>query len=39
MIVIGGIFHENPFRVPPARFLHALRERRAKQAGSSPTVT
>jgi hypothetical protein len=28
MVIIGGILHENPFYVPPERFLLELRERR-----------
>jgi hypothetical protein len=27
MIIIGGILHQNPFFVPPEKFLHELRER------------
>ena len=35
MSLIGGVLHENPFFVPPARFLQELQERGA----SSKTVT
>jgi hypothetical protein len=28
MIIVGGILHQNPFFVPPEKFLHELRERR-----------
>jgi hypothetical protein len=31
MIIIGGILQENPFFVPPDKFLRELRERRAAQ--------
>jgi hypothetical protein len=37
MIVIGGILQENPFYVPPERFLRELRERRAGPTRSPPT--
>lgn len=31
VVLIGGIFHENPFFVPPDEFLQELRERRARR--------
>jgi hypothetical protein len=35
MVIIGGILQQNPFFVPPEKFLPELRERRSKE-GASP---
>ena len=38
MIIIGGILQHNPFFVPPAEFLHEIRERRAKYSARPATA-
>lgn len=38
MIIVGGILQANPFFVPPDQFLRELRERRAGQATSPPSI-
>jgi hypothetical protein len=39
MVIIGSILQENPFYVPPARFLEELRARRAAEAVSPATTS
>jgi len=36
MIIIGGILQENPFYIPPKKFLKELRARREGQIGRAP---
>jgi hypothetical protein len=38
MIIIGGILQQNPFFLPPAQFLHELRDRRTRQTAPSSTA-
>src|ERR1700730_2162762 len=38
MIIIGGMLQQNPFFVPPEKFLRELRERRARQTTSPATA-
>jgi len=33
MVIIGGILHQNPFYLPPERFLREFRQRRRERAG------
>jgi hypothetical protein len=38
MIIIGGILQRNPFFVPPAEFLHEIRERRTRYSARPATA-
>ena len=38
MIIIGGILQENPFFVPPDKFLRELRERHAEANAAPPSA-
>ena len=35
VVIIGGLFHENPFFVPPEQLLLEIRERRERRSAGS----